>query len=69
MKRSIMDIEANQAQNVKFHKDEHISTPKKSARYQREQARLKFEELVRDLSAEEDLQRLTSQFAAILRIW
>ena len=69
MKRSIMDIEANQAQNVNFHKDERTSTPKKSARYQREGTRLKFEELVRGLSAEEDLHRLTSQFAAILRIW
>ena len=53
MKRSVMDIEANQAQNVSFHKDERTSTPKKSARYQRERTRLKFEELVR----------------AILRIW
>lgn len=53
MKSRIMDIEANRAQNVNFHKDEHTSTPKKSARYQRERGRLKFEELVRDSSVEE----------------
>ncbi len=59
-KRAIMDFEGNQAQNVKFHEDKHTSAPTKSAKYQLERTRLKFEELVRDPPAEEDMHRLAS---------